>query len=224
MKRKWERFWMRFAGTTPMGKVATWFATWFSPTYFGRHHLANMNRSGYISIRAIIHHADLVFGSNIFIDDSVIIYQYKHAQHIGGSVKIDSHVSIHRDCIIQTGRGGSVSIGANTSIQPRCIFSAFLSPIVIGSQVQIAPNCAFYPYDHGIALGEPMIHQPLQTKGGIVIGDDVWLGVGVIVLDGVRIGNGAVIGAGSVLNEDIPEGAIAAGVPARVVKMRSDLS
>jgi acetyltransferase-like isoleucine patch superfamily enzyme len=53
--------------------------------------------------------------------------------------------------------------------------------------------------------------------------DDAWLGYGVIVLDGVRIGKGAVVGAGAVVTHDIPEGAIAVGVPARVVKMRSDL-
>ena len=64
----------------------------------------------------------------------------------------------------------------------------------------------------------------MQTKGGIVIGDDAWLGVGVIVLDGVKIGKGAVVGAGSVVTRDIPDGAIATGVPARVVKMRRDLT
>ena len=52
------------------------------------------------------------------------------------------------------------------------------------------------------------------------MGDDAWLGYGVIVLDGVRIGKGAVVGAGSVVTEDIPDGGIAVGVPARVVKMR----
>jgi acetyltransferase-like isoleucine patch superfamily enzyme len=60
----------------------------------------------------------------------------------------------------------------------------------------------------------------LQTKGDIVIEDDAWLGVGVVVLDGVRIGKGAVIGAGSVVTRDIPDNAIAVGVPASVVKMR----
>jgi acetyltransferase-like isoleucine patch superfamily enzyme len=89
--------------------------------------------------------------------------------------------------------------------------------------VSIAPNCAFYPYDHGIAPGKLILKQPLTTKGDIIIEDDVWLGVGVIVLSGVHIGTGAVIGAGSVVTRDIPEGAIAFGAPARVVKMRSGL-
>jgi acetyltransferase-like isoleucine patch superfamily enzyme len=64
----------------------------------------------------------------------------------------------------------------------------------------------------------------LKTKGGIVVGDDVWLGFGVVVLDGVRIGKGAVVGAGSVVTRDIPDNAIAVGVPARVVKMRGDMT
>jgi acetyltransferase-like isoleucine patch superfamily enzyme len=178
-----------------------------------------MNRKGYVSPWATISHGDLSLGSHIFIDDNVIIYRYQDT----GSVKIGDCVSIHRDCIIQTGQGGSLFIGSNTHIQPRCIFSAFMSPISIGSGVQIAPNCAFYPYDHHFAPGELIMEQPLQTKGGINIGDDVWLGVGVIVLDGVRIGKGAVIGAGSVVTRDIPDEAIAVGNPARVIKMRSSL-
>jgi acetyltransferase-like isoleucine patch superfamily enzyme len=217
-KNSWEHFWMRFAGLSRFGRTATWFATWFSPTYFGRYHLIAMNRKGYISPSAKIHHNELSFGENNFIDDQVIIYKYEG----GGAVHLSRSVSLHRDCIIQTGAGGSVHIGSNTHIQPRCIFSAFMSPIVVGSGVLIAPNCAFYPYDHGTATDKPIMNQPLKTKGGIVIGDDVWLGFGVVVLDGVRIGKGAVIGAGSVVTRDVPEGAIALGVPARVVRMRSD--
>ena len=66
-----------------------------------------------------------------------------------------------------------------------------------------------------------MSQQSLITKGGIQIGDDVWLGYGTIVLDGVHIGKGAVVGAGSVVNQDVPAGTIAAGVPARVIKTRN---
>jgi acetyltransferase-like isoleucine patch superfamily enzyme len=52
------------------------------------------------------------------------------------------------------------------------------------------------------------------------VDDDAWLGVGVIVLSGVRIGKGAVVGAGAVVTHDVPDGAVVAGVPARIVKMR----
>ena len=121
---------------------------------------------------------------------------------------------------IQTGDGGSVSIGSHSSLQPRCQLSAYKSQIQIGSDVQIAPSCAFYPYNHGTEKNEIIRKQPLQSKGGIVVGDDTWLGFGVIVLDGVKIGKGSVIGAGAVVKDNIPDYAIAAGAPAKVVGMR----
>lgn len=62
-----------------------------------------------------------------------------------------------------------------------------------------------------------------MLNGPIIIEDDVWLGYGVIVLSGVRIGRGAIIGAGSVVTKDVPAGAIAVGMPARVMRMRADL-
>lgn len=114
-------------------------------------------------------------------------------------------------------------IGADTHIQPRCQLSAYLGSVHIGKRAEIAPNCAFYPYDHAMRSGIPIRSQPLISRGDIVIGDDVWLGFGAIVLAGVRIGDGAVIGAGAVVTQDVPSEAIAVGVPARVVRHRSDL-
>ena len=69
----------------------------------------------------------------------------------------------------------------------------------------------------------PISQQPLQSKGPVVIGDHVWLGTGVIVLSGTHIGTGAIVASGAVVTEDIPEGAIAAGMPARVVKLRKEI-
>jgi acetyltransferase-like isoleucine patch superfamily enzyme len=97
-----------------------------------------------------------------------------------------------------------------------------MAPIHIGHRVEIAARCDFQSFDHGTATDRPISRQPLTTKGPITIEDDVWLGHGVIVLSGVRIGTGAVIGAGSVVTKDVPANAIAVGVPARVVRMRSD--
>jgi acetyltransferase-like isoleucine patch superfamily enzyme len=216
----WARFWMHFAGLNRFGRTATWFATWFSPPYYGRCYLARFNQKGYIAPSATIHHDDLRLGNHVFIGDRVVIFKDKD----GGPVELGEGVHLYGESFIQTGQGGSVKVDRNCHIQPNCQLSAYKSPIHIGCDVQIAPNCAFYPYDHGFDPGRIIIEQPLSTKGGIVIGDDVWLGFGVIVLDGVRIGKGAVIGAGSVVTHDIPEGAIAAGVPAQVVKMRSDLA
>jgi acetyltransferase-like isoleucine patch superfamily enzyme len=157
-------------------------------------------------------------GRHVFVGDRVLIFQSIE----GGPVELQDRVHLVGDITIQTGQGGSVKIGSDTYIQPRCQFSAYLAPIEIGCGVQIAPACAFYPYDHGFAPGELIRHQPLNTKGGIVVDDDALLGYGVIVLSGVRIGKGAVIGAGSVVTRDVPDGAIAAGVPCRIMRMRSD--
>ena len=64
-----------------------------------------------------------------------------------------------------------------------------------------------------------VIDQPRVSKG-IALGDNVWLGTGAKVLDGVRIGSDVVVGANAVVNADLPDGAIAAGVPARVLRRR----
>jgi len=211
---------MRFADLSSFGRFATWLATWFAPPYYGRCYLAYLNQKGYIAPSASIHHDDVRLCNNVFIGDRVVIFKDKD----GGPVEIGEGVHLYGETFIQTGFGGSLKIGSNTRIQPNCQISAYKSCIQIGCCVQIAPNCGFYPYDHSVAPGELIMEQPLKTKGGIIIEDDSWLGFGVIVLDGVRIGKGAVVGAGSVVTHDIPEGAIAAGVPARVLKMRSDLN
>ena len=137
-------------------------------------------------------------------------------------MEVGNNVCIYRDTIIETGFGGSLTIGHNTSIHPRCQINAYVVPIEIGSDVMIAPSCALYPYDHGVAPDRPIGIQPLHSRGPITIGDGAWLGFGVIVLGGGRIGAGAVIGAGSIVTTDIPDGAIAVGSPARVVRMRGD--
>ena len=215
-KKLWPRFWMRYAGVSPLGKVAAWFASRFVPPYYSRVSLAGLNPRGYVSPRATIHHSRLLRSTGVFIDDRVLIFQDLN----GGQVELARNVHIYQDTIIQTGEGGSVTIGSRTTIQPRCQLSAYKGPIQIGEDVQIAPNCSFYPYDHGIRPGELIKNQPLHTKGGILVEDDVWLGVGVIVLDGVTISRGAVIGAGSVVTRNIPEHVIAVGAPAQVKNAR----
>jgi len=211
---------MRNAGLGFRGRLYTRLAILFVPPYYERRQLARLNPQGYIAPSAVIHHADLKLGANIFIDDRVLVFQGEG----GGTVELGKAVRLYRDTIIQNGDGGTVKIGENNVIQPRCQFSAYKGPIEIASGAQIAPNCAFYSYDHSFAPGEPIGRQPLKTKGGILVEEDAWLGFGVIVLDGVRIGKGAAIGAGSVVTKDIPDGAIAVGVPAKVVKMRTEPS
>lgn len=211
---------MTFAGLNRVGRIATWCATWFAPPYKGRTYLAHLTQNSFISPTADIYHNELVLDKNVFLGERVVIYQALN----GGAVEIGERTHLHQEIIIETGDGGSLSIGNDTHIQPRCQFSAYKGSILIGSNVQIAPFCAFYPYNHGIESDKAIKDQRLFTKGGIVIENDAWIGVGAIVLDGVRIGKGAVVGAGAVVRNNIPDDSIAAGVPARVIKMRSHFS
>ncbi len=214
------RFWMRFSGLSTFGRFATRLATWFAPPYYARCYLSHFTPKGYISPSATIYHGNLKLGKNIFIGDRVTVFQ----DNDGGSVDIGERSHIHVDTFIETGAGGSVKIGTNTHIQPRCQLSAYKGDIIIGCGVQIAPNCAFYPYNHSFVPHTLIMEQPLITKGNIIIEDDVWLGFGVIVLDGVRIGKGSVIGAGAVVTHDIPAGSVAAGIPAKVLRTRNSIT
>ena len=215
-QKKWARFWMGFAGLSTAGRIASYMATWFAPPYKARTYLANLTKNGFVSPNASIHHKDIEISKNAFIGDRVIIYQAAK----GGSVKIGERTRLHQEIIIETGAGGGIVIGDDTHIQPRCQFSAYKGNIKIGADVQIAPFCAFYPYNHEFNSDSTIRDQALTTKGGIVIEDDAWLGVGTTILDGVQIGKGAVVGAGSVVNHSIPGYSIAAGTPARVINMR----
>ena len=196
-------------------------AGWTMPPYRGRVPLSAMHRRGYIAPSAKLHHRHLHLGPHVFIGDRVLIYQVHDDT---GTVELRQRVRLHREVIVETGSGGSLVIGEESNIQPRCQLSAYKGTIRIGAGVSLAPYCALYPYDHSILPGMPIRKQPLRSRGGIVIDDEVWLGVGVIVLDGVHIGAGAVVGAGSVVVHDVPAGAVVQGVPARVVMLRSELA
>ena len=91
--------------------------------------------------------------------------------------------------------------------------------ITIGSRVQIGPHCYISDFDHDLRVD---VRQPFHRGTGkaeaVVIKDNVWIGAGVIVLKGVTIGKNSVIGAGSVVTKNIPDNAVAIGIPAKVIK------
>lgn len=215
-KKKWVRLCMRHAGMSFFGRTAAYLAYLFAPPHKSAQALAMMNPRGYIAPSATLHHSDLKLGANIFISDRVLFFQSGN----GGAIALGDRVAILRDTILETGEGGRITIGDGAYIHPRCQLNAYLTAIEIGTRVLIAANTAFYTHNHGIKPGEPIISQPLVSKGPIVVGDDAWIGTGVVVLGGVRIGPGAVVGAGSVVTKNIPANSIAVGVPARVVGTR----
>lgn len=200
-----------------VGAFTVRLAEWLVGPYKNRRILAQVSSRSYISSRAQIHCRQLKIGRGCFIDDYVTVFAHQD----GGSITLGDRVHLYRGTIVEVGRGGSVIIGDDTHIQSDCNLKGFLGNLIVGRNVQMAPGCGFSPYEHGFEdLSTPIQKQPITSAGDIVLEDDVWLGLGVKVLDGVRIGRGAVIGAGAVVTKDVPPYAIAAGVPARIIRMR----
>lgn len=92
--------------------------------------------------------------------------------------------------------------------------------IEIGDHVSLAPGVFITASDYQFGAGLPFRKQPKRERD-ISIGNDVWLGAGVVVTAGVTIGDGCIVGAGAVVTKDIPAGSIAAGVPARIIGQRT---
>lgn len=88
--------------------------------------------------------------------------------------------------------------------------------VTFGDNVFIAPNCVFSTAGH--AIDSEQRNRGLEIALSITVGDSVWIGANVSVLPGVTIGSNTVIGAGSVVNKDIPDGVIACGNPCRVIR------
>ncbi len=123
----------------------------------------------------------------------------------------------------QTVFQGSASIifGERSYCAGNCVFAAN-EGIHIGKDVMIADCVTLRDTDHCFSdLSKPMIEQGFEARK-IIIGDDVWIGHGAILLKGVRIGHGSIIAAGTVVNKDVPAYAIVAGNPVKVIRMRNN--
>jgi acetyltransferase-like isoleucine patch superfamily enzyme len=126
---------------------------------------------------------------------------------------------------------GRIEIGRYTSINSGSRIFANVGKIIIGSFCSIGPNVILQEYNHNynrptsyginghIIKDKRYTHETI-SKGDIIIEDDCWLGANVVVLSGVRIGRGAIIGAGSVVTRDIAPYTIVGGNPAKKIKDR----
>lgn len=101
--------------------------------------------------------------------------------------------------------------------------NAFLGAAKIGDNVMMGPDVIMMSRDHLFqSRSLPMRLQGAAEDNPVVIGDDVWIGTRAILLPGVRVGKGAIIGAGAVVTKNIPEYSIVAGNPARIVGYRPE--
>lgn len=134
-------------------------------------------------------------GKNTNIHASVILRQPKN-------IIIGNHCLINHNNVLQAGKVNA--------------------KIIIGDYVHTGANVMIIAFNHGFdSISIPTIKQDYYDAT-IEIGDDVWIGGGSIILAGVKIGKGAIIAAGAVVNKDVPDYAIVGGVPAKIIKLRTD--
>lgn len=138
-----------------------------------------------------------------------------------GQITIGDRCWIHPGVLLLS-YGGSITMGDDCTVNPYSILYGH-GGLKIGSGVRIAAHCVVIPSNHVYdKLDVPIFKQGL-TKEGIVIEDDVWIGAHVTILDGVHIGQGSIIAAGSVVNKDVSPFSIVGGVPAKIIKNRKSI-
>ncbi len=137
--------------------------------------------------------------------------------------KIGKDTNIHPTALIREGE--FVTIGNHCLINHNNLIQAGKSKngsITIGDYVHTGANVMMIAFNHGFYTKDVPTKEQDYVEAPIVIGDDVWIGGGAIILAGVTIGKGAIIAAGAVVNRDVPEYAVVGGVPAKVLKYRTD--
>ena len=138
----------------------------------------------------------------------------------GPGVQLASEVFVGQGAIVQGSRGGVV-LGARSQINNYAIVNG-AGGVAIGDDVLIGPHACVVSYAHRYRRRDITIGAQGYRYEPIRIGNDVWIGAHAVVLAGVSIGRGAVIGAGSVVTQDVPEFAVVVGVPARVIRQRTE--
>ncbi len=115
---------------------------------------------------------------------------------------------------------GDIIIGEDCTLNHFSMILGEKAGIVIGNGVRIGAHSLIIGSNH---ISE-LVNKPIWTQGisskGITIENDVWIGSNVTVLDGVRIGTGSILAAGTVVSKDVPEFTVVGGVPARIIKKR----
>ena len=146
--------------------------------------------------------------------------QFDGPVHLAGRVRLDmgEHCRLGRAIFFET-CGGRIALGSHVRINGGGVLVSY-SSISIGNHCLIGEYVSIRDADHGTEPGAPMRTQT-HVSAPIVIGDDVWIARGAVILKGVTIGNGAVVAANSVVNCDVPPDTVVGGIPAKVLKMRT---
>jgi len=162
----------------------------------------------------------ITLGNQVMVDDYAML-DAKGAE-TGKEIVVGDRVFISRNVVLGC-KNGDIRIGSSVTIGPNTIIHAIdKSTVSIGAFSVIAANCYIIgaPNYRTDQTDIPMAKQGFVEGKGIVIGEDVWLGASVNVLDGARIGRGSIIGAAALVRGELPEYCLAHGIPARVIGSR----
>lgn len=139
-------------------------------------------------------------------------------------VRTPGCISLGRRCMVGDyvrllSWGGFINVGCDSTINDFCYMQG-RGGVTIGNSVRIG-GFTFIVSDNKVYKNPKLLIREQGTVSKpVVVGDDVWIGVGCIILPGVSVGEGSVVGAGSVVVEDVPPYSVVVGNPARVVKVR----
>jgi len=137
-------------------------------------------------------------------------------------IAVGNKAQLGRGSILGAKEGGRLKIGDGFCLGQNSVVDASYGYIEIGNGCLISRNvyvtANIYSYER---LDCPIRYQG-HTAGRIIIGDYVWIGVGAVILPGIKIGKNAIVGAGAVVTHDVKEATIVGGVPARVIKHRGN--
>lgn len=139
-----------------------------------------------------------------------------------GRTQLEGRNTVSLGCVLR----GEVALGYASTLGRRCVLHG--GRISIGRYTQLGPEVAIYALNHSLSHLTTYVNRALlggqmqehMSREVVEVGSDVWIGHGAIVIGSLKIGDGAVIGAGAVVVKDVPPYAVAVGNPARVVRRR----
>lgn len=152
------------------------------------------------------------FGNSISFDGIPSFISHLQLYVKDGNIKIGKSFNIKQGVYLAAVNGGCINVGNNVSLNRNCILVSHKN-ISIGDNVAVGPNVVFYDHDH--KFGENGIEEGYKT-GSITIGKNCWIGASVTILRGTHIGEGSIIGAGCIVQGEIP--------PNSLVKMQRELN
>ena len=177
----------------------------FRLLYFGMQNTQKLRVGHHFQVRG-----QCKIGQKVYIASNV---------KVGVNVSIGDKVYIGDNVELRSPSVSCISIGDETTINRNTVI---MGKVFIGKKCSIANNSSIIGSNHVFSDVKVSIKSQGMDRKGIQIGNDVWIGANVVVLDGISIGDGCVVGAGAVVTKSVPPCSIVVGNPGRIIKNRCD--